>query len=205
MQWYHAIYIHVQYTIHHTQNQRMNELPHHRPHIPHIQTLIPSHTRTPSLTPKQTPIHPRHKLCMPAHPPQLNPHIRPRPSPHHIDIANRPRRCLITPSPTRHIITGTQQHIRQMRRPRHLPNRILMSQHHRLRSLPGRPNIKRANRPIHPRRSYRRRPILVPIHCQRLRRRRRRHRSPTRHYPSTTSSMNRHLQSQMIRRRRRRP
>lgn len=144
-------------------------LSHHRTHIPHINALIPPNACAPPLAPKKTPIHARHKFCMSVHPSQLRAHNGRRPRPHEIRVPDYSGRRLIAPSPTGHIIARAQQYIRQMRRPSHPSNRVVMSDHNSLRPLLRSPYVERPDRPVHAGHRNNRRPILVPVMGQRFR------------------------------------
>ena len=107
--------------------------PHRLPNIPNTQPLIPPHTRRPPFLPKHAPINPNRKLRMPSHPPHLPP-LPPLPP--------------IIPHPTRHIIARAQQRPRQMRTPRHPPNRILMPRHHAQGALPRGADVECADEAV---------------------------------------------------------
>lgn len=135
--------------------------PHELPDIPNTKPLIPPRASRPPFTPKQAPIHSAHEFRVSAHPSQLFALLTTKP------LQPRARRlCFrtpIRPHSTRHVIARAEQGIRQMRTPRHPPNRIIVSRKHNQRALPRRPDIKRPDQPIHPGRRDDRRAIFIPV------------------------------------------
>ena len=99
---------------------------HNGPGIEHTHHLIPSTTSRPPLSPKQTPIHPRHKLGMSSHSPQLS--CGQQTPVNTSTTLSIPVAAPISPHPARHVVASTEQQIRVVRRPRHLPHRVLMTQ-----------------------------------------------------------------------------
>ena len=121
--------------------------PHHAPHIPHQHPLIPPATRAPPLGPKQAPIQADHELRMRVHAPQLsratrlrrNQPLRLRPRP-------RPDRAPVAPHAHRHVVARAQQHVRQVRAPRHAAHRIIMARQHGERAGPRFASCPRSRR-----------------------------------------------------------
>ena len=100
--------------------QRLNfpgSCSHKFPDIPNTHPLVPARTGSPPFRPKQTPIHPAHEFRM---------------SPHHAQFSAatifwQSFRTPIRPDSTAHVITRTQQRIRQMRTPCDPSDRVSVS------------------------------------------------------------------------------
>lgn len=141
---------------------------HNSPHVPDQQPLIPRTTRTPSLTSKQTPIHPSNKLGMSAHSPQLLSHAS---RGHAISNAHR---APIAPNTTCHVVTCAQQHIRKVRTPSQFPHCVIVALQERERTSGRGANIKGTDDAVDARSSNDTVAILVPIVRKCFRRRERR-------------------------------
>jgi hypothetical protein len=146
---------------------------HNRSAVPHHNLLVPSCTRAPPLSSKQAPVHASHKLCVSSHSSHFSSTSIEHGILQHILLLQRPHThsTAIRPHPTRHVITRTQQDIRQMRRPRQLPHRVFMPWQYRDRSMIRHPNIKRPYDTIHSSRRNNRVAVFIPIMRQRFRRR----------------------------------
>lgn len=135
--------------------------------IPHKKTLIPPRTSTPSLAPKHTPVHARHKLSMLAHPSQLHTHRRSGSRAHCIQVTH-PSVRPVTPRSTGHVIASREKNVGQMRRPGQLADGIFVSDHRGHGALLWRTDIECADSTVDARRRQDRRTVFVPVMGQRF-------------------------------------
>lgn len=135
--------------------------------IPHKKILIPSRTGTPSLTPKHTPVHARHKLSVLTHPSQLHTHRRSGSRAHCIQITHPSVRS-VTPRAAGHVIASRKEDVGQMRRPGQLPDGIFVSDHRGHGALLRCTDVECADSTVDARRRQDRRTVFVPVMSQRF-------------------------------------
>lgn len=100
---------------------------HEFPNVPNTNPLIPPRTRGPSLRSKEAPVNSTDKLCMLSHPSQFPSHAFP------ISLHARRTRLQrlsfgapIRPYTTRHVVTRTQQRVREVWTPCDAPHGIFV-------------------------------------------------------------------------------
>lgn len=138
--------------------------PQQRMRIPQQHPLIPPHRRHPPPRPKQTPVHPRRKLRMPIHQPQLRPRAnRPRPAHPRPPGQHRRHRRPVRPHPHRHVVARAHQNVPRVRTPRQPPHRVLVARQHRQRPARGVAHVESADRAVDAARRDHRVGVLVPV------------------------------------------